>query len=114
MGEHGRLSTLGHRAELSEVAGTYSRDGAGSGSGRAAACGYVKSGNHPDTVATTLGRLESFQTPPRAGSLGLLLSWVELGVGSHGHCQRPRLSPPLTIGPNFLKLSNALRQHSVA
>lgn len=80
------------------------------GSGRAAACGYVRSGNYPDTVATTLGRLASFQTPPRSGSLGLLLSWAELGVGSHCPCQHRRLSPPLTICSNDLKLSNTLRQ----
>lgn len=84
------------------------------GSGRAVACGYVRSGNHPNTVTTTLGRLATFQTPPRSGSLGLLLSWSELGVGSHRHCQRPRLSPPFTISSNYPKLNNTLRQKQQA
>lgn len=66
-------------------------------------------GDHPDILAMRFGGAESFQTPPRPGSLGQLLltfgsyRWVDLGtgagVGGYCHCQSPGSDLPSQSAP---------------
>lgn len=65
-------------------------------------------GDHPDILPVRFGGAESFQTPPRPGSLGQLLltfgsyRWVDLGTGVATGIARVQAQ---TCPHNLLRLS---------